>query len=598
MNYSKLRLKSLLFLGLFFTLSPLYSATIYVDKAATGSSNGSSWTNAFIDLQVAINTSNFGDIIRVAEGNYNAPAISYRLKDGVDIYGGYPSATRGISVFLIEALRNIRTFPTTLTRNRIGAINPIILINNSLNSTSNLGITTLDGINIKGINCVEVNINTLPLNNIIGIRFRDCIFEGAGALNNRGEHGFLITSGVNSYITPQFTNCEFKNFNSACFKLKKRISNGLYMLNPSFRNCRFYDSSSGINIYDLINAALGGGISISIRDCMFYNLKNTTLKGTTGGALVISGHNSRIIHTRVNNSIFYNNDAVMTANFSNLSRISTGFNSCQNTFRNCTFYKNNRKRAFSLYDKDQELADWQQHPVLFLDNCISWDNINAAGKWIELDEGMHVEVENSLLEMTNANSNGQSTNSAVSLLNPHPIINRIKVNTQTIFAQNPQFVNPSLSAINLRVQGSSPVINAGYNLYSYRNEKDLGGVNLRLLDNIIDMGAYEFCEFGEGRCNPITIDPHDDHHTPMGKIAIKDNSISNQITIYPNPATNQINLKTVTPIVSIELIDTKGQLLRSWANQQQLNIRNLPKGLYILKITTTGNTQSIRFVKE
>ena len=42
----------------------------------------------------------------------------------------------------------------------------------------------------------------------------------------------------------------------------------------------------------------------------------------------------------------------------------------------------------------------------------------------------------------------------------------------------------------------------------------------------------------------------------------------------------------------------KGQVLRSWENQQQLNIQNLPKGLYILKVTTSENTQSVRFVKE
>lgn len=602
MNYSKLRFPILLFLGLFFVLSPLYSATIYVDKAATGSSNGSNWTDAFIDLQVAINASTSGDIIRVAEGNYNAPAISYRLKDGVDIYGGYPSATRGISLILIEALRNTHTFPTTLTRNRIGAINPIILINNSLinnslNSTSNLGITTLDGINIKALNCVEVNVNT---EQNISIRFRDCIFEGAGALNNRGENGFLVTNAKDSYIGTVFTNCEFKNFNSACFRVKKRISDGFYLISQSFTNCKFYDSNSGINIYDLVNPLKFGGITTNINKCMFYNLKNTTLKGAKGGALIIDGHNSRLNHTQVSNSIFYDNHAVLTAQFSNLHLLPPfGAIPCQNTFNNCTFYKNNGSRAFSLYDKDQGFADWQEIPILFLNNCISWDNINAAGQWIELDEGIHVEVKNSLLEMTNANSNGQSANSAVSLLNPHPTINRIKVNTQTIFAQNPQFVNPSLSAINLRVQGSSPVINAGYNLYSYRNKKDLGGVNLRLLDNIIDMGAYEFCEFGEGRCNPIvTIDPHDDDHTPRGKIAIKDNSISNQITVFPNPATNQINLKTTTPIISVQLIDIRGQLLRSWKDQKQLDIQNISKGVYVLKITTNEGTQAIRFVKE
>ena len=46
------------------------SVIIYVDKDATGSDNGKSWTNAYTDLQDAIAAALFGSQIWVAEGIY------------------------------------------------------------------------------------------------------------------------------------------------------------------------------------------------------------------------------------------------------------------------------------------------------------------------------------------------------------------------------------------------------------------------------------------------------------------------------------------------------------------------------------------------
>ena len=69
---------------------------IYVDDSAVGGANdGSSWANAFTDLQDALKAAQAGDEIRIGQGTYKpAPpggdrAISFNLVSGVVMQGGY-----------------------------------------------------------------------------------------------------------------------------------------------------------------------------------------------------------------------------------------------------------------------------------------------------------------------------------------------------------------------------------------------------------------------------------------------------------------------------------------------------------------------------
>ncbi len=103
---------------------PFPSPQVYVDKDATGLNNGTSWVNAFNDLQDAIAAVDYYLNVKeiwIAEGDYYPSSTgdrnkSYVLKDSVRIYGGFLGT---------EANRDDRQSDATLVRvsGDIGVLN-------------------------------------------------------------------------------------------------------------------------------------------------------------------------------------------------------------------------------------------------------------------------------------------------------------------------------------------------------------------------------------------------------------------------------------------------------------------------------------------
>lgn len=143
--------------------SPAASAgpIIYVDIAAAGADDGSSWGDAFTDLQDALAVASFGDEIHVAEGTYRPHAsdrtVSFELVDGVDLIGGY--STGGVA----------GPDPTLYETSLSGDLNADDLpgfVNNGENSyhvvlaDSTVAMVALDGFTISGGNADGPSFNT------------------------------------------------------------------------------------------------------------------------------------------------------------------------------------------------------------------------------------------------------------------------------------------------------------------------------------------------------------------------------------------------------------------------------------------------------
>jgi hypothetical protein len=78
--------------------SILAGGKFYVDSAATGANNGTSWADAYTNPQAALAAATSGDTVFVAKGTYKPDVagpgnrnLSFGMKTGVVVLGGFPT---------------------------------------------------------------------------------------------------------------------------------------------------------------------------------------------------------------------------------------------------------------------------------------------------------------------------------------------------------------------------------------------------------------------------------------------------------------------------------------------------------------------------
>ena len=92
-----------------------------------------------------------------------------------------------------------------------------------------------------------------------------------------------------------------------------------------------------------------------------------------------------------------------------------------------------------------------------------------------------------------------------------------------------------------------------------------------------------------------------EHHLPnLCNIIINDlaevDSNDSQITIYPNPAKEQIMIEGISPD-EIKILNTLGQHIKTIYNTNEIHVSDLPDGLYLLRISDhKGKTVKKRFI--
>lgn len=80
-------------------------------------------------------------------------------------------------------------------------------------------------------------------------------------------------------------------------------------------------------------------------------------------------------------------------------------------------------------------------------------------------------------------------------------------------------------------------------------------------------------------------------------MAVEDEQpIHNKVQLYPNPTQDVLNIKSDKEILNVQIIDMQGKLVKTVFSTNQLDIRALPAGVYVVRVETSEGifTEKVR----
>ena len=256
------------------------AAIIYVSETASGANNGTSWANAYNDLQDGLANSNAGDEIWVAAGVYypgTTRSSSFVLLDDVKLYGGFNGTET-----LLSDRGNYYDFPTTLSGD-IGVIDDQSDNCYHVVRTSNaLGEFYMDGFYIQYGAATSGSLNGIGG----GISFQTCesaTVRNCFIANNEANEGggiHIRTSADNVSIEACVLGSNFAELGAAVYSEEAYYMESCLI---AFNSC----SKNGI-IFDKLAAQI---VNCTIVDNLFRNDFVTDFESTAS----------------MFNSIWYNN---------------------------------------------------------------------------------------------------------------------------------------------------------------------------------------------------------------------------------------------------------------------------------------------------
>jgi Secretion system C-terminal sorting domain len=252
----------------------------YVKANATGSNDGTSWTNAYTNLGAAINAAAVDDEVWVAQGTYKPGTNrgdSYIIRRNVKLYGGFVGNETVLSQRLLGVAPSILSGDIGTPNDNTDNINNVVRMHGLNDKNGNItSACILDGFIIRD--------GYASVNRFVG-----------GGLYLYGTSS--ITAGVE--CSPTISNCIFvNNYASSGGAIG---GYGWYDGNssPTISNCIFVNNyaSSGGAIYF---TGQGGISNPTITNCTFYNNTSSSRGQTIDG---------RYNHIALKNCIIWQNDS-------------------------------------------------------------------------------------------------------------------------------------------------------------------------------------------------------------------------------------------------------------------------------------------------
>ncbi len=532
------------------------SNTLYVDQDATGANDGSSWQDAFVDLQDALAVFSPGNEIWVAEGTYfptstNDRSITFDIPDDCALYGGFQGNE------ILHSQRDWSANPTVMS----GNIGTAASTDNSyrLIDLAAAGVIILDGLIISdGYADGSGSNNNSAAMRVVStqVNLANCTFTGHYA-NFAGA--FFFQSGSEIYAD----NCIFEDITAgATAVVLASAGSDLHVSNSSFINNTSGGSGGAVStngLFDFTNTLFQGNVAATsgaalilntgsagtISECVFSDNTATSL----GSTLTIIGATAEI-----SNSIFENNTG---GTITGAMDIYSG----TSVVENCLFYQNTSNTNAALRVLNQATSE--------IINCTFTENIATSGSGTSLTiDGAGGEFTNCIVWNNFSTYNVQF--GAGNIIPSHCIIEGGATGT-SIFDCNPNFLDPS--AGNFKISANSQAYNSGLNSAS-NLLTDLAG-NQRIYLSTVDMGCFEaqVCEVPHDECADfILLQVNEDPSFGSNECASQANgpisscSVSTGRTVwygFTAPATGSVEIVTsevnmLTPIFNMRLTAFSG----------------------------------------
>lgn len=281
-------------LSLLFTILVLATKTVafaggnvaYVNWAATGANDGSSWADAFRDLQDALDDAIAGEEIWVASGVYKPetgtnPLATFLLRNGVSVYGGFAGAETERSERSWQAHSTILSGDINNSGNSDGNAYHVVTGNGTDNTT------VLDGFFIQGGYAIGSN----PHN------------RGGGVYNSNGSPTLsnLVIAGnrasigggmYNNNSNPVLTNISFVGNRASSFGggVGNEFGSNPILNNVSFSGNHAGSAGGGMDNFSdsnpIIRNSLFWGNEASNFDGTSHSISNTSSTATIGHSLL------------------------------------------------------------------------------------------------------------------------------------------------------------------------------------------------------------------------------------------------------------------------------------------------------------------------
>lgn len=283
----------------------LSARVLYVKAGSNG--NGTTWENAFGDLQPALRIAKNGDQVWIAQGKYtpskNNDRVAYfQIADGVELYGGFAG-------FETQIEQRDWFNQRTVLSGEIGT-----------NNTDDNSYTIVYTHNVSARTII------------------DGIIISGGAANGYGDNGDIKSSGAGWYNDGD--NCESSPTIKNCIFIDNMAREGAGLYNfarngkcaPHIINCRFVNNTADFDGGAIYNNGNNGICSPEITKCFFES--NTA----TYGASILNKGVDGVSKPIIIESVFSENASIVRG--SAIYNYREGHGVCDAIVQACRFEQN------------------------------------------------------------------------------------------------------------------------------------------------------------------------------------------------------------------------------------------------------------------